>query len=113
MATIDKHVTVLVGPTCPTCESDDLRWRAPLGALWYGQCRDCGTEYRWYELDAGDGAPEPTCPGCAVTHDPDRAGSPYCDDCNPTACAYCGTVVYLSELSVNRACRVCEEGEAA
>ena len=113
MATHLDQVTVLVGPTCPMCESDDLRWGAPLGALWHGQCRDCGTEYRWYELPDNDALPEPICPGCAMPHNEAQSGSRYCDDCNPTPCQYCGTVVYLSELSANRACRVCEEGEAA
>ena len=42
-----EFLSVLVGPTCPTCEADDLRWGAPLGAPCQdGRCRDCGTEYR-------------------------------------------------------------------
>jgi hypothetical protein len=112
MATISDYVTVLVGPTCPTCESDELRWGAPLGALWHGQCRDCGTEYRWYEPDSADIA-ELTCPGCAMPHDPARTGSSHCDDCRPTPCAFCGRESFLAELSINRACAVCETGEAA
>ena len=43
----DDCVRVPAGPTCPVCSSDELRWGAPLGALWHGQCRDCGILYSW------------------------------------------------------------------
>ena len=90
MATSDQHITVLVGPTCPTCASDDLRWGAPLGALWHGQCRDCGTEYRWYEAP-DDLQPQPTCPGCGLLAPTSSSRARrYCEDCEPSDCAYCG-----------------------
>ena len=47
----DRMVSVLIGPACPTCESDDLHEGAPVGALRDGRCRDCGTEYRWYAAE--------------------------------------------------------------
>lgn len=43
-STPDQMVSVLVGPSCPTCEPDDLHRGAPSGALRDGCCRDCGTE---------------------------------------------------------------------
>lgn len=98
-------VTVLVGPSCPSCESHDLRWAAPLGAVQWGQCRDCGTEYRWYE--------EPMCPGCRMPHDEQQTGNAYCEDCGPSDCAFCGSTVLRPELSENLACLVCERGEVA
>jgi hypothetical protein len=110
MATAYEDVSIPAGPKCPVCTSDELRWGAPLGALWHGQCRGCGIAYSWSDDDE---QPEPTCRGCAMPHDESRTGSPYCDDCNPTPCQYCGTTVFLSELSANQACRICEEGEAA
>jgi hypothetical protein len=113
-ATSTRQINVLVGPTCPTCESDDLRWGAPLGALWQGQCRDCGTEYRAYEPPLGDGdQPEPTCPACGLPHDEEDTGSPFCEDCHLSDCAYCGFTTHIWMLSENLACRVCEEGEVA
>ena len=66
----DAVVSVLVGPSCPTCEADDLQLggaarRPPRRTL----CRDCGTEYRWYDAPSEDAEPpEPTCPGCGVHH---------------------------------------------
>jgi hypothetical protein len=57
--TTDQHiVSVLVGPTCPACASDDLRWTAPLGSFQHGQCRDCGTEYHWYGSDTSEAEEE-------------------------------------------------------
>ena len=46
------------------------RW-APSGD---GQCRDCGTEYRWYEVPNQDDveAADPPCPGCGMSHDEGR-----------------------------------------
>lgn len=105
---LDRQINVLVGPTCPTCESDDLRWGTPLGALWQGQCRDCGTEYRTYEV-----LPEPTCPGCGLPHDEDDRGTPFCEDCGPSDCAYCGASNLRWMLSENLACLLCETGEVA
>jgi hypothetical protein len=112
--TQDDRVTVLVGPTCPTCESDDLRWGAPLGALWHGQCRDCGTEYHWYEVPPGEGVePEPTCPACGLPHNEQQTGEPFCEDCGLSDCAFCGVTTHRPMLSENLACRVCEGSEAA
>lgn len=48
---LDRMVSVLIGPTCPTCESDDLHEGAPVGDPKDGRCRDCGTEYRWYAAE--------------------------------------------------------------
>ena len=115
MAIADHHIiTVLVGPTCPTCDSDDLRWGAPLGALWHGQCRDCGTEYRSYrvpEPDDIEARPEPACDSCGSPHV--DAGEPLCEDCALSDCLYCGAPTNRCNLSANLACRMCEEGEAA
>jgi hypothetical protein len=110
----DRLLSVLVGPTCPACASDDLRWRAPFGALWHGQCRDCGTEYHWYAAPLDDaGAPvEPTCPGCAMPHDEEETGAVFCEDCGPSECAYCGGTTLRWKLSENLACETCEHGEA-
>jgi hypothetical protein len=106
----DQQISVLVGPTCPTCESDDLRWGAPLGALWHGQCRDCGTEYHWYEASSDD---DPTCPRCGQPHDEQQTGMPFCEDCEQSDCKFCGATTFRDLLSVNLACRTCEQGEAA
>jgi hypothetical protein len=109
MATSTGHITsVLVGPTCPTCESDDLRWRAPLGALWHGQCRDCGTEYCSHHVSE----PEATCPGCGLPHDEQQTGAVFCEDCEPSDCVFCGAPTARGMLSENLACVVCERGEA-
>jgi hypothetical protein len=110
----DRQVNVLVGPTCPTCASDDLRWGAPLGALWHGQCRDCGTEYRWFSAPVGgaDTPPEVICPGCGVAHEGHGSDTAYCEDCGPSDCAYCGATTLRWQLSENRACSTCELGEA-
>ena len=102
-----NHISVLVGPTCPACESDDHRWGAPLGALWHGQCRECGTEYRWYE------GPDPSCARCGSPCGEHTTGETYCDDCQPVDCAFCGASTFRGQLSQNRACRTCELGEAA
>lgn len=107
--TDDQVLAVLVGPTCPMCESDDLRWRAPLGALQHGQCRDCGTEYRWYETEGS--TPEPICPSCGLPHDPAVTGTAYCADCDLSDCAYCGTTPHRFLLDENVACSICERGE--
>jgi hypothetical protein len=112
MATTHEHLTVLVGPTCPTCESDDLRWGAPSGAPQQGQCRDCATQYRFYDAP-DDIEVEPTCPACGQPHDETETGQPFCEDCGLSDCAYCGTGTHRWMLSENLACRVCEEGEAA
>jgi hypothetical protein len=106
----DQQITVLVGPTCPTCASDDLRWGAPLGALWHGQCRNCGTEYRWYETPP---PADPICPGCGWWHDEHETGAVFCEDCELSDCAYCGYTTYRRLLSENLACVVCERGEVA
>lgn len=106
----DQQITVLVGPTCPTCESDDLRWGAPLGALWHGQCRDCGTEYHWYQAPPDD---EPTCARCGLPHGDQEPGARYCTDCEPSDCAFCGAPTFPDLLSANHACLTCEQGEAA
>ena len=49
----------------PACESDDLRWRAPLGASSPRRCPDCRTDYHWYAAPA----PEPTCVACGMLRD--------------------------------------------
>jgi hypothetical protein len=114
MATSDQKLTVLIGPTCPTCASDDLRWGAPLGALWHGQCRDCGTEYRWFEAP-DDEQPPPACESCGslLPEGQDLHYGPFCEDCELSDCAFCGTTVHRWELSESLACRVCETGEVA
>jgi hypothetical protein len=113
MSANDQIVSVLVGPTCPACESDDLRWTASLGAVKHGQCRDCGTEYRWYHVPVVDDEPqELTCPGCGVPSEEDGQAMT-CEDCGPSDCLYCGTTVYRWMLSENLACQECEDGEAA
>ena len=113
-ASYEDRVCVLVGPTCPTCVSDDLRWGAPLGALWHGRCRDCATEYHWFEPTSNDGAvPHPSCPGCGVSRHEVHPATPFCDECGPLDCAYCGTPAVLPTLSRNLACAMCENGEAA
>jgi len=119
MVSTDDHVTILIGPTCATCESDDLRWGAPLGALREDSCRNCGTEHRRYQAlprcdsDRIEAPPEPTCPSCGLPHHEHETGSPFCEDCEPSDCAYCGAPTNRCNLSSNLACRVCEEGEAA
>lgn len=104
-----NNLAVLVGPTCPACASDDLRWGAPLGALRQGECRNCGTEYRWYAQPQ----PEPICPGCGIPHDERHAGDVFCEDCEPADCKYCGAQTARAMLSANHACVVCERGEVA
>jgi hypothetical protein len=104
-----RNISILVGPTCPTCESADLRWGAPLGALWHNQCRDCGTEYRWYQAPETEG----TCPGCGAPHDEQASGEVFCEDCEPSDRAYCGTTTARGMLSEHLACVTCERGEAA
>jgi hypothetical protein len=111
-STLDRIVSVLVGPSCPTCEPDDLHRGAPSGALRDGRCRDCGTEYRWYEAPHDD-RPEALCPGCGCPSADENGDSITCEDCGPSDCAYCGTTVYRWQLSENLACQVCEMGEAA
>jgi hypothetical protein len=119
MATTNAHtITVLIGPTCPTCEPDDLNsLGAPRGAL--RQCPDCGTEYRRYRLPTPSESPnvearcEVVCPSCGLPHDHGDTGSPFCEDCELSDCMYCGMPTNRCNLSENLACRVCEEGEVA
>lgn len=109
-----EFLTVLVGPTCPTCEADDLSWGAPLGAPCQDRCRQCGTEYRRYTAPSDDDdPPEPACAGCGVHHDPGEPGTAYCEDCGPSDCVFCGVTTLRWMLSDNLACGMCEEGEAA
>jgi hypothetical protein len=108
MAASTSHIIiVLVGPTCPSCEANDLRLGAPSGALGQGQCADCGTEYRAYQ------EPESTCPGCGMPHDEQASGAVFCEDCEPSDCLYCGQPTPRGMLSEHHACTVCELGEAA
>ena len=109
MVSSSRFISVLVGPSCPTCESDDLRWGAPSGALWHGACRDCGTEYRWYE----EPEPEAKCPGCGLLHDERQTGTIFCEDCQPSDCKFCGATTARGMLSEHRACITCERGEVA
>ncbi len=118
--TSDQLLSVLVGPTCPTCASDDLRWGAPCGALGAGQCRDCGTEYRWYRLPSTGGSPDDvdvpdghTCPAWGWPHRETDNGSSFCENCELSDCTYCGITTHRRTLSENLACRTCEDGEAA
>ena len=114
MVGTDDHVAILIGPTCATCESNDLRWGAPLGAPQDDHCRDCGTEYRRYRYEPHmDAPPEPTCPSCGLPHREHETGSPFCEDCELSDCTYCGAPTNRCNLSANLACRMCEEGEAA
>ena len=104
----EQHIAILVGPTCPTCESDDLRWGAPLGAVSHRRCRDCGTEYRWYSTRDSD----PLCDNCGLpnTWDDD---SPFCEACRLSDCVYCGVPTHAYLLSDDLACPECARGEAA
>jgi hypothetical protein len=114
IADYSHTVNILVGPTCPSCETDDLLPGAPTGALRGGACGDCGTEYRWYRMPTPDGGPlDPVCPGCGVSHDAEATGTAHCEDCTPSHCLYCGVTTFRSLLSANHACQVCETGEAA
>ena len=107
-----RYISVLVGPTCPTCESDDCCWGAPLGALQRGHCEDCGTEYRCY---AAPDEIEGQCQSCGsqLPDGQDIQDAPFCEDCELSDCVFCGTSVHRFELSENLACRVCETGEVA
>jgi hypothetical protein len=111
MEVATEAISVLVGPTCPMCASDDLRWAAPLGAVQWGQCRNCGTEYRWYTVEPE----EPLCASCEspLPEGTDREQQPYCEDCELSDCAFCGVTVHRFELSENLACPTCETGEVA
>jgi hypothetical protein len=111
----DRMVSVLVGPSCPTCEPDDLHRGAPLGVLRDGRCRDCGTEYRWYEMRVVDvvARPEPKCPGCGIAHDEQKEGTVFCEDCGPSDCVFCGITTLRWLLSEQLACRSCEGEETA
>ena len=111
MNTEEQVLSVLVGPACPACASDDLRWTAPLGAVQWGQCRHCGTEYHWYrspELHAADARSGAPCPGCG----PDDQDFEFCEDCELSDCAYCGSPTNRYLLSEDLACATCV-GEAA
>jgi len=113
MATSNHVISVLAGPTCPTCASDDLRWGAPLGALLRAECRDCGTESRFYRCDI----PAPTrigtddipggcvCSACGCSVNAED----FCEDCAPSDCLYCGRTTHRRMLSENLACNICEE----
>jgi hypothetical protein len=115
---VAETVSVLVGPACLSCESDDLRWRTPLGDTLVGHCRDCGTEYRWYEVppsrdDAvSDDVHEEDCALCGLPFDASD-DAPFCDDCELSDCAYCGVTTNRPLLSENLACQMCEGAEAA
>jgi hypothetical protein len=104
-ASTRQVISVLVGPTCPNCETDDLR----CGALHQSRCSDCATDYRSYAVPDA----EPTCPGCGVPHDEQQTGHVFCEDCGPSDCRWCGATVYRWQLSENLACFVCERGEVA
>ena len=109
-------IGVLVGPTCPTCESMDCRQGAPAGALWQGPCTDCGTECLWYQVPPDDSPSrvvvpvESVCPACGLFYEAND-DSPFCEDCHISDCAYCGVPVHCWMLSENLACRMCEDGE--
>lgn len=114
MATAHNNlVSVLAGPTCPSCASDDLRFGPELGAQLRLDCQDCQTEYHWYRCDL----PEPVdhtingsqswhlCPACRCTVDAEG----FCEDCEMSDCLYCGMATHRWMLSENLACGICEE----
>jgi hypothetical protein len=101
-------ISVLAGPTCSDCLSDDLRWTIPLGSPLPGRCRHCGTDYLWFR-HASECPSVSDCPGCG----PDISGDfELCEDCELSDCAYCGSTTHRFLLSENLACALCE-GEAA
>lgn len=53
------------------------------------------------------------CRGCGMPHDEQRAGTAFCDDCEPSDCRFCGTPTPRGMLSKNAACIICERGEVA
>lgn len=109
MIAAEATVSVLIGPTCPACASHDLRWTAPLGAVQYGQCRECGTEYHWSRCPGPNGDEIRTgamCPDCGV----DQGNNDLCEDCAYSDCVFCGIAEPRYRLSENLACRACEEG---
>lgn len=118
MAPATESLSVLVGPTCDSCASDDLHWGTPLGGVLPVECGGCGSEYHWYEAPPSrssashDVTTEATCPLCGRSYD---AGddAPFCDDCQLSDCAYCGITTNRPFLSDDLACRVCSEGEVA
>jgi hypothetical protein len=129
---MEARFSVLVGPTCPACESDDLRWRTPLGGVLLGECQDCATEYRGYEVPLADGkAPsgkghEASCRFCGVRYLVDDNNNDnddnydnhnrnhnhndnlLCLDCELSDCAYCGVTTNRPLLSDNLACQLCD-----
>ena len=115
MAAQGELISVLVGPTCPACEADDLRGPSSPDSS-RTQCPACGTTYLWYAVPPDDDLatqPQPTCRGCGVwlgDPDPDAV---FCEDCGPSDCAYCGATTLRWMLSENLACSMCEDGEVA
>jgi hypothetical protein len=109
---LPETVSVLVGPTCNECASDDGYRRAPLSGALPGKCRDCSTEYRWYQLPidgaAPGGANEAICRFCGVLYDVDHNDIAFCEDCELSDCAFCGISINRPLLSENLACQVCE-----
>jgi hypothetical protein len=103
----EDYTSVATGYSCPVCGSAELRWGAPLGALWHGQCRDCGVVYTMSEYDQ----PTPLCEDCGQTNHWDY-GSPFCEDCRLSDCVWCGVPTHAYLLSENLACRFCEEDVA-
>ena len=113
MAEPAQHVAVLVGPSCPRCDSHDLQGTSQDAPRQAG-CADCSTQYRWYELPLDDSeTPESVCPGCGMPHDETQTGRAYCEDCGPSDCAYCGATTLRWMLSENLASQTCEAGKVA
>jgi hypothetical protein len=115
---VAETVSVLVGPACPSCESDDLRWGTPLCDTLSGHCRDCGTEYRWYEVPLPSDITcnitrEVPCEFCGLPHDTGDDDAPFCEDCELSDCAYCGATTNRPLLNENLACQTCEGAEVA
>jgi hypothetical protein len=109
-------ISVLAGPTCVSCESDDLHWGTPVVGVLPSRCRDCGTEYHWYEVPDSECVRcisyETICPICGSSYDAGADDAPFCEDCELSDCAYCGAPTHRFSLSENLACSLCE-GEAA
>jgi hypothetical protein len=120
MASVSGAISVLVGPTCPTCESHDRRWEGSLSNHAHAQCRDCGTEYRWYDVPPPAHTQrvvcttDATCLWCGLTFGAGwRDDAMFCEDCELSDCAFCGVTTNRPLLSENLACQLCETGEAA
>lgn len=119
-AATTESISVLVGPTCSACASDDLRIGRPANGVLPIECRGCATEYRWYEVPqvaavtaGSDTSTECRFCGCLFDPDNDCDEPLFCHDCELSDCVYCGTPTNRPLLSENLACSLCELGDVA